>query len=101
LGIDIDLYDNPTAAIGAAKAGVMTFAGGNACSYGYHVVVDHGDGDQTLYAHFSAIAVSVGQSVAQGQKLVNGGRSGYAVGNELHFEVRSSGTLINPLSVLP
>jgi murein DD-endopeptidase MepM/ murein hydrolase activator NlpD len=102
LGIDIDLYNNPTAAIGAAKSGVVTFAGGNACcSYGYYVVVDHGDGDQTLYAHFSSISVSVGQSVAQGQRLGIAGRTGYATGIHLHFEVRRNGVLINPLSVLP
>ena len=78
----------------------MTFAGGTACcSHGYYVVVDHGDGDQTLYANLSAIAVNVGQSVAQGQQLGNGGRSGYATGNQLYFEIRSDGTVINPLSV--
>jgi murein DD-endopeptidase MepM/ murein hydrolase activator NlpD len=102
LGIDIDLYNNPTAAIGAAKSGVVTFAGGNACcSYGYYVVVDHGDGDQTLYAHFSSISVSVGQSVAQGQRLGIAGRTGYATGIHLHFEVTRNGIRINPLSVLP
>jgi murein DD-endopeptidase MepM/ murein hydrolase activator NlpD len=101
LGIDIDLHNNPTASIDAAKAGVVTFAGGNACcNYGYYVVVEHGDGDQTLYAHLSFIAVSIGQSVVQGQKLGHGGRSGYATSNYLHFEVRRNGTVINPLSVL-
>jgi murein DD-endopeptidase MepM/ murein hydrolase activator NlpD len=102
LGIDIDLYNNPTASIGAAKSGVVTFAGGNACcSYGYYVVVDHGDGDQTLYAHFSSISVSVGQSVAQGQRLGIAGRTGYATGIHLHFEVTRNGIRINPLNVLP
>jgi murein DD-endopeptidase MepM/ murein hydrolase activator NlpD len=102
LGIDIDLINTPTASIGAAKSGVVTFAGGNACcSYGYYVVVDHGDGDQTLYAHFSSISVSVGQSVAQGQRLGIAGRTGYATGIHLHFEVTRSGVRINPLSVLP
>jgi murein DD-endopeptidase MepM/ murein hydrolase activator NlpD len=102
LGIDIDLHNDSTASVDAAKAGVVTFAGGNACcNYGYYVVVEHGDGDQTLYAHLSFVAVSVGQSVVQGQKLGNGGRSGYATSNYLHFEVRRNGTVINPLSVLP
>jgi murein DD-endopeptidase MepM/ murein hydrolase activator NlpD len=102
LGIDIDLSDNPTAPIGAAKAGAVTFAGGNpCCSYGYYVVVDHEDGDQTLYANLSAIAVNVGQSLAQGQQLGNAGRSGYATGDQLHFEVRRAGTVVNPISVLP
>jgi murein DD-endopeptidase MepM/ murein hydrolase activator NlpD len=102
LGIDIGLVDNPNAPIGAAKAGIVTFAGGNACcSYGYYVVVDHGDGDQTLYAHFSAISVSIGQRVAQAQTLGYGGHTGYATGDHLHFELRRNGTIINPLSVLP
>jgi murein DD-endopeptidase MepM/ murein hydrolase activator NlpD len=102
LGIDIGLGAIPNAAIGAAKAGTVTFAGGNACcAYGYYVVVDHGDGDQTLYAHFSAISVNVGQTAAQGQRLGYGGATGYATGNHSHFEVRRDGTVINPLSVLP
>jgi murein DD-endopeptidase MepM/ murein hydrolase activator NlpD len=102
LGIDIGLAANPNASIGAAKAGVVTLAGGNACcSYGLYVVVDHGDGDQTLYAHFSAISVSVGQMVAQGQGMGYGGVTGYATGNHLHFEVWRNGTVINPLLVLP
>lgn len=102
LGIDIDLYQNPTSSIVAAKSGVVTFAGGNACcSYGYYVIVDHGDGYETLYAHFSSILVNTGQRVSQGQALGIAGRTGYATGVHLHFEVRLNGSLINPLSVLP
>jgi murein DD-endopeptidase MepM/ murein hydrolase activator NlpD len=55
----------------------------------------------TLYAHFSSIAVSRGQRVAQGQVLGNGGRTGYATGNHLHFEVRVNGAVQNPLTYLP
>lgn len=102
LGIDIDLYANPNAPIVAAMGGTVVFAGGSACcSYGYYVVVDHGNGYETLYAHFSSIAVSVGQRVNQGALLGYGGRTGYATGNHLHFEVRYYGSLINPLTVLP
>ena len=102
LGIDIDLYNNPNAPIGAAAAGTVTFAGGNACcSYGYYVIVNHGNGYSTLYAHFSSIAVSVGEKVSQGELLGYGGRTGYATGNHLHFEVHSGGSIINPMSVLP
>ena len=80
----------------------MTFAGGNpCCSYGYYVVVDHGNGYTTLYAHFSSIAVSVGQRVSQGQVLGAGGRTGYATGNHLHFEVHLNGVTVNPLVYLP
>jgi murein DD-endopeptidase MepM/ murein hydrolase activator NlpD len=102
LGIDIDFYANPNQPVGAAAAGTVTFAGGNpCCSYGYYVVVDHGNGFETLYAHFSSIAVSVGQHVSQGQLLGYGGRTGYATGNHLHFEVHLNGAIVNPLEYLP
>jgi murein DD-endopeptidase MepM/ murein hydrolase activator NlpD len=102
LGIDIDLFSNPNAAIAAAAGGTVTFAGGNTCcSYGLYVIVDHGNGYQTLYAHLSRIAVSVGEKVSQGEVLGSGGRTGYATGNHLHFEVHRNGSVINPMSVLP
>jgi murein DD-endopeptidase MepM/ murein hydrolase activator NlpD len=102
LGIDIDLYNNPNAPIVAAAAGTVTFAGGDpCCSYGLYVIVDHGAGVTTLYAHLSRIAVSQGQKVTQGQLLGYGGRTGYATGNHLHFEVRINGNVIDPLTVLP
>jgi murein DD-endopeptidase MepM/ murein hydrolase activator NlpD len=102
LGIDIDLFSNPNAPIGAAAAGTVTFAGGNACcSYGLYVIVDHGNGLQTLYAHFSQINVSVGQRVSAGQILGLGGRTGYATGNHLHFEVHVNGAIVNPMQYLP
>jgi murein DD-endopeptidase MepM/ murein hydrolase activator NlpD len=102
LGIDIDFHSSPNQAVGAAAAGTVVFAGGNpCCSYGYYVVVSHGNGFETLYAHFSSIAVSVGQRVAQGQILGYGGRTGYATGNHLHFEVHLNGVTVNPLVYLP
>jgi murein DD-endopeptidase MepM/ murein hydrolase activator NlpD len=102
LGIDIDLHSAPNAPIGAAAAGTVTFAGGNACcSYGYYVVVNHGNGFETLYAHFSSVAVSTGQRVSQGQLLGYGGRTGYATGNHLHFEVHINSKIVNPLEYLP
>ena len=102
LGIDIDLYANPNAPIVAARSGKVIFAGGNACcSYGLYVIVDHGDGVETLYAHFSRMVVSQGQTVNQGDLLGYGGRTGYATGEHLHFEIRVSGTPVNPLNYLP
>jgi murein DD-endopeptidase MepM/ murein hydrolase activator NlpD len=102
LGIDIDLFSNPNAPVGAAASGTVTFAGGNACcSYGLYVIVDHGNGLQTLYAHFSQINVSVGQKVSAGQILGLGGRTGYATGNHLHFEVHVNGSIVNPMQYLP
>lgn len=102
LGIDIDLFSNPNAPIGASAAGVVTFAGGNTCcSYGLYVIVDHGNGIQTLYAHLSRISVSTGERVAQGQIIGNGGRTGYATGNHLHFEFHVNGGYASPLDFLP
>jgi murein DD-endopeptidase MepM/ murein hydrolase activator NlpD len=102
LGIDIDFYADPNQAVRAAAAGTVAFAGGDACcSYGYHVIIDHGNGFSTLYAHFSAIAVRTGQRVRQGEVLGAGGRTGYATGNHLHFEIRRDGVVVNPMNYLP
>ena len=102
LGIDIDLYAAPNAPIAAAGSGTVTFAGGNSCcSYGLYVIIDHGNGFQTLYAHLSRISVSVGQKVSQGQVVGLGGRTGYATGNHLHFEVHLNGAIVNPTAYLP
>ena len=102
LGIDIDLYNGGQPPIGAAKGGTVTFAGGNpCCSYGYYVVVDHGDGFQTLYAHLSGIAVAQGQYVEQGQLIGYGGTTGYSTGDHLHFEVHYGGSVVDPLAYLP
>ena len=102
LGIDIDLYASPNAPVAAAAGGTVTFAGGNpCCSYGYYVVIDHGNGFQTLYGHLSSLNVSTGQKVVQGQVVGLGGRTGYATGNHLHFEVYLNGAVVNPLTYLP
>jgi len=102
LGIDIDLYNNPNAAIAAATSGTVIFAGGDpCCSYGLYVIVMSADGIETLYAHLSSIAVSLGQEVSQGATLGNAGCTGYCTGNHLHFEVIDNGVRVNPLSYLP
>jgi murein DD-endopeptidase MepM/ murein hydrolase activator NlpD len=101
LGIDIGVQQGTP--IVAAKAGVVTFAGGDpCCSYGYYVDVDHGGGWMTRYGHFrSWPIVSVGQHVAQGQVLGYSGTTGYSTGPHLHFEIRLNGQVLNPLSFLP
>lgn len=102
LGIDIDLFASPNTPNLAAAPGTVTFAGGDpCCSYGYYVVIDHGNGYQSLYAHFSKLSVSAGQKVAQGEVLGLAGSTGYSTGNHLHFELRKNGTLVNPLEYLP
>jgi murein DD-endopeptidase MepM/ murein hydrolase activator NlpD len=102
LGIDIDGYNLPGAAIAAATAGTVTFAGGNACcSYGLYVVVMSPDGIETLYAHLSAITVTQGETVEQGEQVGVIGSTGYSTGRHLHFEVIDNGVRQNPLDYLP
>ena len=102
LGIDIDLYNNVGSAIGAATSGTVMFAGGNpCCSYGLYVVVLSPTGVETLYAHFSSVAVSVGQQVVQGETVGMAGCTGYCTGTHLHFEVIDNGVRVNPLGYLP
>jgi murein DD-endopeptidase MepM/ murein hydrolase activator NlpD len=70
--------------------GVVASAGDRA-GYGLTVVVDHGGGRQTLYAHLSAIDVVPGQAVDAGQRIARSGNSGRATGAHLHFEAREHG----------
>ncbi|MBF6601158.1 MAG: peptidoglycan DD-metalloendopeptidase family protein [Dehalococcoidia bacterium] len=102
LGIDIDGYNSPGAPILAATDGQVIFAGGNpCCSYGLYVIVVSPNGIQTLYAHMSAISVSSGQNVGQGESLGIIGNTGYSTGRHLHFEVIDNGVRRNPLDYLP
>lgn len=70
-------------------------------SYGNFVLIDHGSGYSTLYAHFSSIAVSAGQSVSAGQVIGYVGTTGFSKGNHLHFEFRVNGQKKNPLDYVP
>ncbi len=99
LGIDLaaNLGDN----IYAADGGVVVYAGSNSYGYGNMVMIDHGTGFQSLYAHLSQIFVSCGQSVNQGQTIGAAGATGHASGPHLHFEVRTASAVIDPWNVLP
>ncbi len=95
-GVDISA---PTGTpIHAAADGVVVFAGWRR-AYGNTVIVDHGNGIATLYAHCSRVLVSEGEVVKQGQVIALVGSTGLSTGPHLHFEVRRYGEPINPLAV--
>ncbi|HCJ11228.1 MAG TPA: hypothetical protein DHW14_08735 [Clostridiales bacterium] len=85
--------------IRAARAGRVVFAGWKG-GYGYTVILDHGDGVTTLYAHASRLLVRYGQWVETGQVIAKVGSTGYSTGPHLHFEVRVNGVSVNPLFIL-
>lgn len=80
----------------AANSGVVTKVVYLTRSYGHHVVIDHGNGVSTLYAHLSTINVSVGQNVSKGEQIAVSGATGNVTGPHLHFEMRVNGRPINP-----
>lgn len=97
----IDLSAPPGSAVFAADAGVVIFAGWTGVGYGNAVLVDHGNGYQTLYGHLSQVSINCGASVKSGQVIGQSGSTGNSTGPHLHFEVRVPGGWINPLTVLP
>lgn len=98
-GIDIgNLGGGP---IRASDSGTVVAAGWDPSGYGNKVVIDHGNGYETLYAHQSAIYVTNGQKVNKGDVVGAMGSTGRSTGTHLHFEVRRSGSAnLNPLSLL-
>ena len=98
--VDIANANNPV--IVASQGGTVTSSGWNAGGYGNYVVVNHGNGYSTLYAHMlnNSIVVTAGQVVSQGQKLGTMGNTGRSTGTHLHFEIRGPGGYLDPLSIL-
>ncbi|GAB4225688.1 MAG: amidase activator ActS [Acidobacteriota bacterium] len=97
-GIDIDA--RPGDPVLAARAGRVVFAGRRS-GYGRLVILDHGGGVASWYAHLDEIHVEPGDRVRAGQRLGRAGRSGNARGVHLHFEIRRRGRPIDPLTLLP
>lgn len=85
----------------AADSGYVVVAGWSNAGYGNYIVIDHGNGFQTLYGHLSKIFVSAGQAVKQGTVIGNMGNTGRSTGPHLHFEIRKNGNQLNPLKYLP
>ena len=99
LGIDIAAGEG--ANVYASDSGVVVYASSIGGGYGNMIMIDHGNGYTTLYAHLSAFLVHCGASVSQGQRIALAGSTGNSTGSHLHFEVRSGGAFINPWYVLP
>ena len=97
-GIDIGAgYGTPVVAAASGQVVLATSGGG----YGNYIIVRHGDGLETLYAHLADIYVSLGQYVGQGEIIGAVGCTGWCTGNHLHFEVYTGGTPVNPALYLP
>ena len=96
-GIDIGAASGTS--IKVAAGGTVTFSGWKG-SYGKMIVVSHGNGIQTYYAHCSKLLVSSGQTVSAGQVIAKVGSTGRSTGPHLHFEIRVNGASINPQSYI-
>jgi murein DD-endopeptidase MepM/ murein hydrolase activator NlpD len=97
----IDLANRAAPGVVAADGGTVVVAGWpDNYGYGNRVVIDHGNGYRTLYAHLSNIYVSVGQKVSRGTTIGQMGSTGRSTGTHLHFEIQLKGIAINPLAIL-
>jgi murein DD-endopeptidase MepM/ murein hydrolase activator NlpD len=95
----VDLAGPNHSAIRAADSGSVLYTGWYG-GYGKVVIISHGNGMATLYAHMSRTAAEVGQNVSKGDVIGYEGTTGFSTGPHLHFEVRVNGTPNNPLNFL-
>lgn len=93
----VDIAADKGASIVAANSGTVIMAHYDKTSYGNMVVIDHGGGITTLYAHASKLLVKVGDKVKAGQTIAKVGSTGLSTGNHLHFEVRVNGDPKDPM----
>ncbi len=93
-GVDIALPEGTT--VVASDTGTVTFAGWNIYGFGNLIVVNHGNGYETFYAHLSGISVVPGQIVYQGNVIGSTGNTGNSSGPHIHFEIRANGVQDNP-----
>lgn len=97
----IDIADRSAPGVAASDGGTVVVAGWpDNYGFGNRVVVDHGNGYQTTYAHLSNIYVSIGQAISRGQLLGQMGSTGRSTGTHLHLEIRYKGIAVNPLAIL-
>lgn len=97
----VDIANRSAPGIAAADSGVVIVAGWpDGYGYGNRVVIDHGNGYQSLYAHLSNIYVSSGDTISRGQLLGQMGSTGRSTGTHLHLEIHYKGVTMNPLAIL-
>jgi murein DD-endopeptidase MepM/ murein hydrolase activator NlpD len=97
----IDIAGRLGAPVSAADSGfVVTAGGGWNGGYGNHVIIDHGNGFTTLYAHLNSVFVKPGETVSRGQQIGTMGSTGNSTGPHLHFEIRYNGVPYNPANYL-
>ena len=85
----------------AARAGTVTHSGWARTGYGYTVILNHGQGMQSLYSHMKGAWVTVGQKVERGQLVGEVGSTGHSTGPHVHFEIRVEGKRVDPSGYLP
>ena len=97
----VDIANRAGPGIAASDGGVISVAGWpDGYGYGNRVVIDHGNGYSSLYAHLSNIYVSVGERVSRGQLIGQMGSTGRSTGTHLHLEIHYKGVPVNPLAIL-
>jgi murein DD-endopeptidase MepM/ murein hydrolase activator NlpD len=97
----IDIRTPTGSAVVAAAGGIVEFAGWNSQGYGYLVVIDHGNGYRTLYAHNSSVQVRAGQEVDQAELIALSGSTGRSSGPHVHLEILLDYRPVNPCLYLP
>ncbi len=97
----IDLAGSEGEGVYATDAGVVVYSGWNDYGYGNMIMIDHGNGFQSLYAHLSALYRGCGQSVGQGEGIGAVGSTGRSSGAHLHFELMTATWKVNPWDYLP
>lgn len=95
-----DIANNSAPDVLAADSGTVISVISQRYAYGNHIIIDHGNGFSTLYAHLSAFYVTAGQTVKRGDAVGKMGSTGRSTGIHLHFEIRSNGVSQNPLGYL-
>jgi len=96
----LDIANKVGTPLYAVDAGVVEFAGWNSNGYGYNVVINHGGGKKTRYAHASKLFVKAGDEVEKGENIAAMGSTGRSTGSHIHFEVIINGVRYNPLNYI-